>query len=269
MKIPSLAFGHSVVVLSSFPIFVVSEAEDTFLSASQAKTLFNKIKEIEIPLVESEVEDLEPQNSTHVEKLFYIIDNVADLQHQINSISVEKENLQSTIAAQMFEIQQLKEEIEKHVIDEQATENMKLELSELIFGLEKIIDQLGGDDLVGKQNSSGVKGPLAVLDRQVMALLLECESSKSEALDLGSKLVQSQKNVDELSAKVKLLEDSLQVRGTQPEILHERSIYEGPSLPAGPEISEIEDVVNVFQLLVVYFLCCHYSFSFLIFFFNF
>ncbi|PON91427.1 TGN-related, localized SYP41 interacting protein [Trema orientale] len=218
------------------------EAEDTLLSASQVKALFDKIREIEIPVVGYEVGDIEPQNSTQVKKLFYIIDNVIDLQHQINSISDEKENLQSTLAAQMLEIHQLKEEIDKHVTDEQATERMKFELSELIIGLEKIIGILGGDALVGDQNSSGVKGPLALLEKQVMALLLEYESSKSKAQDLGIKLVQNQNIVDELSTKVKFLEDSLQGRGTQPEILQERSIYEGPSLPTGPEISEIEDV---------------------------
>ncbi|PON42343.1 TGN-related, localized SYP41 interacting protein [Parasponia andersonii] len=218
------------------------EAEDTLLSASQVKTLFDKIREIEIPVVGYEVGDIEPQNSTQVKKLFYIIDNVIDLQHQINSISDEKENLQSTLASQMLEIHQLKEEIDKYITDEQATERMKFELSELIFGLEKIIGILGGDALVGDQNSSGVKGPLAVLENQAMALLLEYESSKSKAQDLGIKLVQNQNIVDELLTKVKFLEDSLQGRGTQPEIIQERSIYEGPSLPAGPEISEIEDL---------------------------
>lgn len=188
---------------------------------------------------------MEPQNSSEAKKLFNIIDNVSDLQHQINLISDEKEKLHSTLATQMLEIQQLKEEIKIHVGDKQDTEKMKNELSELMYGLEKIIGMLGGNGLVGDQNSFVVKGPLSVLEKQVTTLLLEYESSKSKSLDLGSKFVQSQKIVDELSTKVKLLEDSLQGRSTQPEIIQERSIDEGPSLPTDAEISEIEDGVNI------------------------
>ncbi|XP_062110542.1 trans-Golgi network-localized SYP41-interacting protein 1 [Humulus lupulus] len=218
------------------------EAEDSFLSASQVNTLCKKIGGLEIPMAGSEAGDTDLQNSTQLEKLFYIIDNFSDLQLQVNSISRENENLQLTLEAQMLKIEQLKEEVEKHAADEQATEKMRFELSELMFGLEKIIGILGGDGLVGDQNSSVVKGSLAALEKQVMALLSEYESSKSKSQDLGSKLVQSQKDVDELSTKVKLLEDSLHGRGTQPEIIQERSIYEGPSLSTSPEISEIEDV---------------------------
>ncbi|EXB82445.1 hypothetical protein L484_027619 [Morus notabilis] len=221
------------------------ESEDCLLSASQVKNLFDKIREIEIPMAESEVGDVEPHNSTHVKKLFYIIDNVTDLQHQINSLYGEKEKLQSTLGMQTREIQLLKEEIEQHFRDKQATEKMKNELPELVHGLEKIIAMLGGDSFVGDQNSAGVKGPLSVLERQVMSLLMEYESSKSKAQDLSSKLVGSQKIVDELSTKVKLLEDSIQGRSAQPEILHERSLFEAPSLPTGPEISEIEDAEPV------------------------
>lgn len=216
------------------------ESKDSLLSASQIKTLFDKIRDIEIPIVESELGDLEPQNSTHVRKLFKIIDNVTGMRHQINSLSGEKEKLQSTLETQMLEIQLLKKEIEDHVRDKQATEKMKNELPELMLGLEKIIAMLGGDSF-GDQNSAGVKGPLSLLERRVMSLLMEYESSQSKAQDLGSKLAGSQKIVEELSTKVKFLEDSLQVRVAQPEILQERSLFEAPSLSTGPEISEIED----------------------------
>ena len=241
-----LACSYSIDDLITFGCFIVSDAEVYHLSASQVKALFDKIKDIKIPMVESEAGDMEPQSITPVKKLFCIIDSISDMQHRISSLSDEKEKLRSTLGTQLLEIQMLREEIENHVSDkEEATETLKSELSEVIFGLDKIIGILGGDSLVGEKNSSGAKGPLSVLEKHVMSLLLEYESSKSKALDLGSKLVGSQKIVDELSVKVKLLEESLQARATRPEILQERSLFEGPSLPTGPEISEIEDVVNL------------------------
>ncbi|XP_061990946.1 trans-Golgi network-localized SYP41-interacting protein 1 [Rosa rugosa] len=218
------------------------ENEDSLLSASEVKILFDKIKGIEIPIPESEVGDLESHNSTHVKKLFCVIDNISNFQHQINSLSSEKEELQSTLRTQFLEIEHLKEEVENHVRDGQDTEKMKNELSVLIYALQKIIDMSGGDDLVGDEKSAGVKGLVSVLEKQVMALLLESKNSKSKAQELGTKLVESQKVVDELSTKVNLLEVSAQGRVAQPEIVQERSIFEAPSLPTGSEISEIEDV---------------------------
>ncbi|PQQ11596.1 CAAX amino terminal protease [Prunus yedoensis var. nudiflora] len=100
----------------------------------------------------------------------------------------------------------------------------------------------GGNDLVGDQKSSGVMGLLSVLEKQVMDLQLESENSKSKAQELGTKLVESQKFVEELSTKVNVLQDSHQGRPAQQEIVQERSIFEAPSLPTGSEISEIEDV---------------------------
>ena len=224
-------------------IFVVSEAEDSLLSASQVKTLLDKVGGIEIPMAESEVGDLVPHNSAHVKKLFYIIDSVTELQQQVRLLSHDKEELQSTITTQILEIEHLKEEVEKLVRDRQDSEKVKDELSELTFGLEKIIGILGGE--LFDQKSAGVKGLLSVLEKQVVTMPLELENSKSKAQELGTKLLASQKVVDELSIKVKVLEDSLQDRSAQTEIVQERSIFEAPSLPTGSEISEIEDAVII------------------------
>lgn len=217
---------------------------------------------------ESEVGDLEPHNSTHIKKLFYIIDNVPDLQNQIKLLSSEKEELQATLASYTSEIQHLKDEVELHARYKLDSEKIENELSAVIFTLEKIIGKLGGDSLVGDQNSSGVKALLSVVEQQVMALFLESESSKSKALELGAKLVGSQKIVDELSMKVKLLEDSLQGKDAHAEIIQERSVFEEPSLPSGPEISEIEDAVcinlHVFHLKVFFFFLLHFCYSFLL-----
>ncbi|XP_050130436.1 trans-Golgi network-localized SYP41-interacting protein 1-like isoform X2 [Malus sylvestris] len=213
------------------------EAEDSLLSASEIKILFDKISGIEIPMPESHGGDSQPHISSHVNKLFYVIDSISDLQHQINLLSYEKDELQSTLGTRNLEIEQLKEEVESYDRDRQGREKMKNELSLLIYSLEKIIDMSGGNDLVGDQKSSGVTGLLSVLEKQVRALQLESESSKSKAQELGTKLGESQKIVEELSTVV----NSLQGRAAQSEIVQDRSIFEAPSLPTGSEISEIED----------------------------
>ncbi|KAK7842504.1 hypothetical protein CFP56_013697 [Quercus suber] len=231
--------------LSNTLLMKGKEAEDSLLSASQVKTLLDKIGGIEIPMAESEVGDLVPHNSAHVKKLFYIIDTVTELQQQVRLLSHDKEELQSTITTQILEIEHLKEEVEKLVRDRQDSEKVKDELFELTFGLEKIIGILGGE--LFDQKSAGVKGLLSVLEKQVVTMPLELENSKSKAQELGTKLLASQKVVDELSIKVKVLEDSLQDRSAQTEIVQERSIFEAPSLPTGSEISEIEDAGSLGQ----------------------
>ncbi|XP_039034544.1 CAP-Gly domain-containing linker protein 1-like [Hibiscus syriacus] len=216
------------------------EAEEPLLSASQLRTLLDKLSAIEIPLVESE--DLETHSSTDVQKLFSVIDSFTELQNQINLLSYEKEELQSTLSQQSFEIEHLKEEIETCARNKTELEVMKMELSGATFDLEKIVVGLGGKEFIGGQTSVGMRAILPVLEKQVNALLLEAESSKSRAQELGTKLLGSQNAVDELSTKVKLLEGSLQGRNVQPEIVQERSIFEAPSASTGSEISEIEDV---------------------------
>uniref|UniRef100_F6HG32 Uncharacterized protein n=1 Tax=Vitis vinifera TaxID=29760 RepID=F6HG32_VITVI len=211
------------------------EVEGSLLSASQVKALFDKIDEIKIPFAESEAEELEPPNAVYVKKLFHVIDCVTELQHQMNLLSHEKEELQSTLATQVFEMEHLRN-------DKQDSEKLKNDLYELELSLEKIIQKLGGNDLVGDKKSAGVMELLTVLEKLAMDIILESENSKSKAQELGAKLLGGQKVVDELSTKVKLLEDSIHARASPPEAVQERGIFEAPSVPSGSEISEIEDV---------------------------
>lgn len=216
------------------------EAEEPLMSASQLKTLFEKISIIEIPFEDSEVGGLEPHSSVDVKKLFYIVDSISDLHNQLNTLSHDKEELQSTLSTRILEIENLKEETETQFRNRQDYEKMKNEMSELFFGLEKLIDIFGDHGFVGEQKSSGEQGLLAALEKQIMALLLEVDNSISHAEELDIKLLGSQKIIDELSSKIKVLEDSLQSRAAKPEIVQERSIFEAPP-PAVSEISEIED----------------------------
>ncbi|KAB5537472.1 hypothetical protein DKX38_015005 [Salix brachista] len=220
------------------------EAEEPLMSVSQLKTLFEKISRIEIPFSDSEVGGLEPHSSVDVKKLFYIVDSISELYNQLNTSSCEKEELQSILSTRNLEIEHLKEETETHFRNRQDYEKIKNEMSELFFGLEKLFDIFGDHGFAGEQKSSSRQRLLPALEKQIMALLLEVDNSNFHAADLDTKLRGSQIVIDELSSKIKVLEDSLQSRTAQPEIVQERSIFEAPP-PTGSEISEIEDAGSV------------------------
>ncbi|KAJ9176261.1 hypothetical protein P3X46_011596 [Hevea brasiliensis] len=223
-------------------------AEEALMSASELKTLFDKIRGFEISFAELEVKDVELHGSVDVQKLFYIIDSVPELHNQINVLSHDKDKLQSTVSKQVIEIEYLKEKIETLISNNQESEKMKAEMSEITLGLEKFIDILGGSEIVadqkfaGDQKSAGLQRLLPVVEKQIMTLLWEAKNSKSQVRELDTRLLGSQKVIEELSTKLKLLEDSFQSKTVQPEIVQERSIFEAAPLPSGSEISEIEDV---------------------------
>jgi chromosome segregation ATPase len=228
-------------------------AESSILSTSQLRDIFDKIDRIEIPIVESE-DSMESHTSDPVKKLFYIIDSVTRLHHQINSLSHDKKETQSILETKALEIKDLKEEVKqlnRHCEDSKMIKN---ELSELTSVLEKIIDVLGANNWVVDRQSKGFRELLPQLEKHIIAILSESENSKSKAHELGIKLVGSQKVIDDLTTKVKLLEDSIQDRISQPEIVQERSIYEAPSLPAGSEITEVEEVLYFNSFLSLNFL---------------
>ncbi|KAK2999512.1 hypothetical protein RJ639_008555, partial [Escallonia herrerae] len=216
-------------------------SEEPLLSASEVKFLLDKIRGVEIPSEEFEMGNLDPHDSVHVNKLSYIIGSFKGLQHQMMLLSRDKELLQSALAKQALDIEHLEEELEEHVRDKQDLDTMKNELFELASGLENIIQKLGGNQLVGGQKSAGAMELLLGLEKLIMAVILESENSKSKVQELGAKLQGTQKVVDELSSKVKLLEEYSQDRPAAPETIQERGVFEAPSLPNRTEISEIED----------------------------
>ncbi|XP_027336630.1 myosin-10 isoform X2 [Abrus precatorius] len=220
---------------------LAKEEESSLLPASLMRNLLDKIDRIKIPLVESEEDDMEPQTSAPVKKLSYIIDSVTRLHDQINSLSHDKEKLQSNLETKDFVIKDLKEEVKQLNRNSEDTNLIKNELSELNYVLEKIMDILGASEWVVDRKSIGVKELIPALEKHIIAILSESENSKSKAQELGIKLVGSQKVIDELMTKIKLLEDSLQDRTSQPDVVQERSIYESSSLPAGSEITEVEE----------------------------
>lgn len=194
--------------------------------------------------MESEEDDVEPYTSDPVKKLFYVVDSVTRLHHQINSSSHDKKEMQSILETRALEIKDLKEEVRQLTRNCEDSRMVKNEMSELTVVIEKIIDTLAANNWDVDRNPKGAKELIPALEKHISTILSESENSRSKAQELGLKLVGSQKVIDELTTKVKLLEDSLQDRISQPDIVQERSIFEASSLPAGSEITEVEEVIN-------------------------
>ncbi|CAN0896346.1 Trans-Golgi network-localized SYP41-interacting protein 1 [Linum grandiflorum] len=209
-------------------------------------------KEVELSTLQSNLltkeqgSELGSHGSSDVDKLFYIVDSVLQLQNQINALASEKDQLQSTLSKQILEIELLKDDVQSHSRNQQYVEMMKGEISEIAAGLEKIIDVFGGDEVVADRKPGSASRLLPLLEKQVKALFSDSENAKSHAQELGNRLLESQKVVDELSTRVKVLEDSDRSRNSaQPEIFQERSVFEAPSQPSGSEISEAEDADSI------------------------
>ncbi|KAL3501070.1 hypothetical protein ACH5RR_035519 [Cinchona calisaya] len=217
----------------------VHEAQDFPLSASEIKSIFDKISAIDISFAESEVKNVEIKGSANVQKLFYIIDNFNGLKNQIKSEYQEKENLQSMLEKQINATKHLMEEVKEHVTEKQESERMK---NELAIGLESIIQKLGGAKLVGGEKVAHLTGLLPVLDLMVMSTVSESEHLKSKTDELNAKLLDAQKVVDQLSSKVKSLEGSSQGGVSFPETFKEKGILELSTSNTQPEISEVQDL---------------------------
>lgn len=184
-------------------------------------------------------------SSSYMEKLFCILDSFPELENQVYLLSQDKEHLHSTLAEHALENEHLREEVEvnrRYKVDSEVAKN---ELFELRSGLEKITQMLGVNDLIREKESLGLGRVVAIVEKQLMNVLLELENSKSRALELGTKLIASQKGVEELSTKVRFLEGSVQGRSVPQDLIQERSVFEANTVSPGSEISEIEDGVNL------------------------
>ncbi|WOG88702.1 hypothetical protein DCAR_0207937 [Daucus carota subsp. sativus] len=223
------------------------EKEDTLLSAPQLKSLSRKIDRIKIP-TDFEVKELEPHDSNFIKKLYYIVDWVGGMQHEIGSVSFNNELQETIVKDQAIEIEHLKEEVSKHIIDKQNYEKMEHELFELAKGLKNMVHKLGGNEMAETQRTADVIGQLPLLEKLVTAIIWDSENSRSKAQELDTKILRTQEVVDELSSKVKFFEESNKGRGALTNSIQEREDHEAHALSTRSEISEIEDggpLVNI------------------------
>ncbi|KAG8365977.1 hypothetical protein BUALT_Bualt17G0028200 [Buddleja alternifolia] len=201
------------------------------LISISSKIHLDKVNDVEVPDIR------DSHDSADVRKLFYVIDSFNGLLHKVTSLSHEKEELQSTIDEQILEIEFLKKQVENQLYNERVSEKMKT-LLKLESGLHDIVRKMGGSDLMDGHKDDGAIWLLPLLDKLVMATMMESESLKSKNEELVAKLHGTQSVVDDLSNKVKLLEDSNQARTVPAEIDQEREI----SVASQTEITEIQDV---------------------------
>ncbi|KAI4340669.1 hypothetical protein MLD38_025479 [Melastoma candidum] len=207
-------------------------------------TLLNMINNIDVEIPWTDLSDeVDSRDGLHVHKLSYILDSFSHLRNRVVALSHDKEGLQSTIAAQILENENLKKEVQMHMEQAKGREILKNELNEASSSLTKVLGWLGNDEFEEDRNLSSLTGLFARLEKHITRMLSDIEISKAKAQELGTKLIGRQKVVDELTDKVKLLEQLLQGRSTRPEIIQDRSISEASSLPTGSEINEIEDTV--------------------------
>ncbi|KAJ0960797.1 hypothetical protein J5N97_001298 [Dioscorea zingiberensis] len=215
---------------------------EKFFSEDQVEILIDKVNKMVIPFKELQATGQEVHFSSPVEKLYYVLDEAWELQHTIDSITKDKDDMRLIIVSHAHEIEYLKKVIETMRTNHQDLESKETEFTELTLGLEKIIQMLGGNESVEDKKTVSAKGLLlSLLERLTMGLSIECENSKSRIQELGAKLQVKEKMVDDLSTKVKSLEESFQPRLLHPpESVKERTLFEPSSATGSSEISEIE-----------------------------
>ncbi|KAH0464228.1 hypothetical protein IEQ34_007014 [Dendrobium chrysotoxum] len=221
-------------------------AGDEMISKGQVEVLFDKVNKL-IVLAgssgQSESQNQEIYFSSPADKLFYVVDKFSEFQQGCYSLTREKENLQLIVANHVCEIENLKNSALSISTDYQDLQLKKLELSEVTSILEKIMQKLSGNYSFEDLKPVTAMGLIRVLERQMIALSVDLENSKSEVHELGGKLQAKDIIVNELSAKVKYLEDS-HARIQQPDV-KERTVFESSTSMMRPEITEIEEAGSV------------------------
>lgn len=217
------------------------------ISKDLVGVLFDKVNKL-IVLADSphqsESQSQEVYFSSPIHKLFYVVDKFSEFQHGFYSLTCEKEDLLLTLANRICEIENLKSSCESISVDHHDLESKKWELSEVTAILEKIMQNFVGNYCFEDLKPVTAMGLIRVLERQMIAFSVDLKNSKSEVHELGDKLQAKELIVNELSAKVKYLEDS-HARIQQPDI-KERTAFEPSMSIMRPEITEIEEAVRLY-----------------------
>ncbi|KAK4429747.1 hypothetical protein Salat_1275300 [Sesamum alatum] len=138
----------------------VHEMENSPLSASQVKSILDKMNEVEVPDAAFAVGN--SHDATNVRKLFSVIDGISESLQKVSLLSRENEDLQSTIDQQILEIEFLRKQVEDHMDNEKDSEKMN-KLLELESGLKHIVRKLGGGDLMDDLKADGATWLLPLL----------------------------------------------------------------------------------------------------------
>ncbi|XP_074274347.1 trans-Golgi network-localized SYP41-interacting protein 1 [Silene latifolia] len=180
------------------------EAGEAQIWSSHVKNLLERANKIEVSMEALQARDLEPQDSAsaHVGKLFYIIDKYPELQDHINSLTHENTNLQTALSAQIHETEHLKEQVQSSFVHEQELEKVKSKIVDMEDGLNRIIQKFSTKDIPEDQKLFDVNDLVQVIEKLVMAAILESENWKSKALEFELEAEKSI-NIQKESAKFK------------------------------------------------------------------
>ncbi|KAG6426749.1 hypothetical protein SASPL_110982 [Salvia splendens] len=176
-------------------------------------------------------------------KLNPLLINFSEYLEQASLLSHQNGELHSTIDKQILDIEQLKRQVEEYVANEKNSEKLN-KLLELESGLQLIAKKLGAGDVMDDSKVNGGLWLLPLLEKLVAAMMHESETLKLKNEDLGAKLLGAQKAVDDLSNKVKLLEETDKSRAILPEI-DQDSGTSVASLSTQTEISEMQDMASL------------------------
>lgn len=215
---------------------------DNAISKDQMEALVEKISKLNTLSGESNVQ--REQATSPLDKLFVVIDEFSALQHEVETLRYENEDLQLHIESYTREIEQLREVSRNSDITNRELESKGSELLEVAVSMERMIQRLGylgGKDVLEDNKPDSTQALVSKLEKLIIASSTESGNSKSIIQELGAKLQSREKAVDELSTKVKMLEDLCHAQLSQPEPSKDRS-FEASSSTIGSDMSEIEDV---------------------------
>ncbi|KAK8937715.1 hypothetical protein KSP40_PGU018061 [Platanthera guangdongensis] len=218
------------------------EVGDEIISRGQIEVLLEKVDKLILMAGSSHHSGSQSQEvyfTSSVNKLFYVVDKFSEFLQEVVSLADEKKDLQLIIAGHVREIENLKSFAEYHTTEFQDLQSKKWQLNEVTSILEKITQKLAEHYSFEDLKPVTAVGLIQVLERQMIALWLDLENSKSQIHELGGKLHAKDIFVNELSSKVKYLEDS-HARIQQPNV-KERTVFESSSTTMRPEITEIEE----------------------------
>ncbi|PKA57744.1 hypothetical protein AXF42_Ash015120 [Apostasia shenzhenica] len=219
---------------------LTAKSRDELFSKDQEECLFNKLDKMAIPSQEFESQNQKLSFSSPLDKLFHVVDKYSELQERIDSLTLEKEDMQLILASSTREIEQMKSSAHSISIDHREFELTKRELTEVMTILEKIKQNLPGSYHFQDLRTVSATDFLPILERHMLALSADLESSNSKVQELGTIVQAKDKIMDELSGKIMLLENS-HARPPQPDVTKERMVFESSTTTMGPEITEIED----------------------------
>ncbi|CAO2039507.1 unnamed protein product [Urochloa humidicola] len=216
---------------------------DDAISKDQMQALVEKINKLNMLSGESHLQREEGTLTSPIDKLFAVIDGFSALQHEVETLRYENEDLQLNVESYTREIEQLREVSRNGDLNNRELESKSSELLEVTVSMERMIQRLGylGGKDVEDNKPTTTQALLSKLEKLIIASSTEAGNAKSIIQELGAKLQSREKAVDELSTKVKMLEDLYHARLAQPDSGKDRS-FEASSSAVGSDMSEIEDV---------------------------